>query len=127
MIIKSKERIESLPTVYVPACSPLLALVSETTNLLKEKEETPEEVGLLPLKETPKIIKTNLGEIEIDDTDPSTAAEAKAQIYSEINHNDDGRIKEAQRKLLRRLNKEDKTEAWTWSQYYRDLVGTEDG
>ena len=72
------------------------------------------------MKKIKKAIKTPLGEITSDNVD------AKNQVFAEINHNDDGKIKEAQRKLLRRLSKDDKIEAWTWSQYYKDLVGKED-
>ena len=50
-------------------------------------------------------------------------AEEKEDIFCELNLVEDRKVKDAERALFRRLNRDARCEAWTWSQYYKDLVG----
>ena len=62
-----------------------------------------------------KPIETPVGSIKNEDE--------KEGIYFELNLVEDRKVKDAERALFRRLNRDARCEAWTWSQYYKDLVG----
>ncbi len=51
----------------------------------------------------------------------------KEDIFCELNLVEDRKVKDAERALFRRLTRDARCEAWTWSQYYKDLVGDPNG
>jgi len=64
-------------------------------------------------------IVTSVGNIENEDQ--------KEPVFHELNLVEDTKVKNAERGLFRRLNKDARCEAWTWSQYYKDMVGDSSG
>ena len=66
-----------------------------------------------------KPIETLVGSIKNEDE--------KEGIYFELNLVDDRKVKDAERALFRRLNKDARCEAWTWSQYDKEMVGDSSG